>query len=93
MSARARGARLLTRPGRLQVWDYAIYVVIVLLTLAAFAAYGDDATVGSSVQVGVVRMAVRRLLRFNASCMLRLYVYVKKLRMCYAHDFFGIERA
>jgi len=46
-----RGACVLTRPGCLQVWDYAMYVVIVLLTLAAFAAYGDNATVGTSLQV------------------------------------------
>ena len=39
------------RPRCPQVWDYAMYIVIVLLTLAAFAAYGDSATVGTSLQV------------------------------------------
>lgn len=33
------------------MWDYATYGVVVLLTLAAFAAYGDDAMVGTADQV------------------------------------------
>ena len=55
-----------------QVWDMATYVVVALLSLGVFAAYGDRATVGSAEQaLGTLAL----LLAYGAAVIPLAYCY------------------
>ena len=57
---------------RAQVWDLATYVVVALLALGVFAAYGDRATVGSAEQAaGTLAL----LLAYGAAVIPLAYCY------------------